>query len=357
VVKVQALPFAPGILVSSLIAQPQNSTGFQTLHFVLDLAAYNFPVLQWPVASLQMSTFYSDGNSVMRILALFVLIALSVHLPANAGESVLTISDELGKKEIKELLDPNVAMFWGDQAPPTGLAEPSRPEIFSGIEANAIPFAGGVRHCQAAFRKSLNNMLEDARKMHYDVIYAVRSVVQGVPSSDPQRAVCSHVVHVTSLKFQAVLARTPAMATRVAEAELLAVKEAAASARQPSAKIRYLPLQPILDSPEAQAILGSGITWQVGSTAVPASATQLGPIESEGEGNVKKSGETGACKVAVLDALSGLAKDARERGYSGLTKIHSYFDEKRTPVESDVECEISGSDAQVLLRSVLTGAN
>jgi hypothetical protein len=248
-------------------------------------------------------------------------------------------------------------MFWGDQAPPTGLAEPSRPEIFSGIEANAIPFAGGVRHCQAAFRKSLNNMLEDARKMHYDVIYAVRSVVQGVPSSDPQRAVCSHVVHVTSLKFQAVLARTPAMATRVAEAELLAVKEAAASARQPSAKIRYLPLQPILDSPEAQAILGSGITWQVGSTAVPASATQLGPIESEGEGNVKKSGETGACKVAVLDALSGLAKDARERGYSGLTKIHSYFDEKRTPVESDVECEISGSDAQVLLRSVLTGAN
>lgn len=293
----------------------------------------------------------------MRILALFALIAFSVHLPVNAGESVLTISDELGKKEIKEQLDPNVAMFWGDLVPPTGLVEPSLPEIFSGMEANVIPFTGGVKHCQAAFKKSLNNMIEDARKMHYDVIYAIRSVVQGVPTSDPQRAVCSHVVHVTSLKLQAVLARTQAMATHVAEGEAQAVKEAAASARKPSAKSRYLPLQPILSSPEAQAIFGSGNTWQVGSTSVPAYALQLGPMESEGEASVKKSGEAGACKDAVLDALSGLVKDAKERGYSGLTRIHSYFDEKRTPVESDVECEISGSNAHVMLRSVLAGAN
>jgi hypothetical protein len=164
-------------------------------------------------------------------------------------------------------------------------------------------------------------------------------------------------VHITSLKFQAVLARTPAMATRVAEEEALALKEAAASARKPAAKARYLPLQPILSSPEAQAILGSGITWHVGSTATPAYTSQLGPIESEGEASLKKSGEAGICKDAVLEALAGLVKDAKERGYSGLTKIHSYLDEKRTPVESDVECEISGSDAHVMLRSVLTGAN
>jgi len=293
----------------------------------------------------------------MRLLAFFAAIAVSAHLSANAGESVLTIADELGKSEVKERLDPSVAMFWGDQVPPTGFVEPSRPEIFSGIEANVIPFAGGVKHCQTAFRKSLSNLLEDARKMRYDVVYAIRSVVQGVPSSDPQHAVCSHVVHVTSLKLQAVLARTPAMAARAAAEEVQAVKEAAASAHQPSAKSRYLPLQPILTSPEAQAILGAGMTWSIGSSAVPAYATQLGPVESEGEGDVKKSGEAGACNAAVLDALAGFVKDARERGYSGLTRLHSYLDEQRTPAQSDVACEISGSDARVVLRSVLVGIN
>jgi hypothetical protein len=187
----------------------------------------------------------------MRLLILVALIALNIHLPANAAESVLSISKELSKSEVKELLDPNVAMFWGDQLPPTGLVEPSRPEIFSGIEVNVIPFAGGIKHCQTAFKKSLSSMLEDARKMHYDVIYGIRNVVQGMPDNDFQRAVCAHVVHVTTLKFQVVLARTPAMAARVAEAEAQAVKEAATSARQPSAKSRYLPLQPILSSPEA----------------------------------------------------------------------------------------------------------
>ena len=294
----------------------------------------------------------------MRLLTLVALIALSIHLPANAAESVLSISKELSKSEVKELLDPNVAMFWGDQLPPTGLVEPSRPEIFSGIEVNVVPFAGGIKHCQTAFKKSLSSMLEDARKMQYDVIYGIRNVVpEGGPSSDLQRTVCAHVVHVTTLKFQVVLARTPAMAARVAEAEAQAVKEAATSARQPSAKSRYLPLQPILSSPEALAILGSGLTWHVGSTSVPAYATQIGPRESEGEGDVKKSGEAGACKAAVLDALSGLVKDASEGGYSALTRIHSYLDEQRTPIESDVECEISGSNAHVMLRSVLAGAN
>jgi hypothetical protein len=293
----------------------------------------------------------------MRFLALLVVIVLSVHLPANAAESVVRISEELGKKESQALLDPNVAMFWGDQAPPAGLVELSRPESFAGLDANVIPFAGGVRHCQAAFRKALNNMIEDARTMHYDVIYAIHNLVQGVPTSDPQRAVCSHMVHVTSLRFQAVLARTPAMEARVAEAEAQALKAAAASARQPSAKSRYLPLQPILSSPEAQAILGSGITWQIGSAAVPVASSQLGPMVSEGEGDVKKSGEAGACKVAVLEAFKGLVDDARERAYSGLSKIHSYLDENRMPVESDVECEISGSNARVILRSVFTGVN
>jgi hypothetical protein len=293
----------------------------------------------------------------MRFLALLVVIVLSVHLPANAAESVVRISEELGKKESQELLDPAVAMFWRDQVPPTGLIEPTRPEIFSGIEANVIPFAGTVRHCKTAFRKALNKMIEEAHSMHYDVIYGIRNVVDGVPTSDPQRAVCSHMVHVTSLSFQAVLARTPAMAAQVAEAEAQALKDAAALARKPSTKSRYLPLQVILSSPEAQAILGSGITWQVGSAAMLASRSQLGPTESEGEGDVKKSGDAGACKAAVLEALSGLVKDAKERGYSGLSKIHSYLDENRTPAESDVECEISGSNARVLLRSVFTGVN
>lgn len=214
----------------------------------------------------------------MRALAVFALIALSVHLPAHAGESVLTIADALGKSQNQELLDHKLAMFWGDQVPPTGLVEPSRPEIFSGIEANAIPFTGGVRHCQAAFRKAQNNLVEDAHKMGYDVAYGIRSVVQGVPGSDAQRAVCSHIVHITSMKLQAVLARTPAMAARVAEAE-------------------------------AQAIFGTSMTWHVGSTSAPAYALQLGPMESEGEASVKKLGEPGACKNAVFDALSSLVKD------------------------------------------------
>lgn len=293
----------------------------------------------------------------MRILAVLAVIALSVHLPANAGDSVLTISDELGKSEIKKVLDPNVAIFWGDQAPPAGLVEQSRLESFSGVDANVIPFTGGIRNCQTAFKKALNNMVEDARNMRYDVIYGIRSFMDGVPTADAQRAVCSHMVHITSLRFKVVLARTPAMAARAAEEEAQALKEAAVAARKPSGKSRYLPLEPILSSPEAQAILGSGMAWQAGLTPMPAYAVQFGPAESEGEGSVKKSGEAGACKDAVLDALGGFVKDAKERGYTGLAKIHSYYDEKRTPVDGDVECVISGSDANVLLRSVFVGAN
>jgi hypothetical protein len=255
------------------------------------------------------------------------------------------------------VLDPGVAIFWGDQVPPAGLVDKSRPDQFSGLEFNVIPFAGSASHCREAFRKSLKNMVGDARKMGYDVIYGVRSVVDGKPSNDLARFTCTQLVHVSTVKFEAGLARTPAAAKRFAEMEVSALREASASARKPAAKSSYLPLAPILGSPEAQAILGTTMKWHVGSTSVPAYNLQLGPFEYEGEHDTKKSGEAGDCKKAVLQALESMVEEARNKGYSALTRIHSYFNEVRTPVDTDVECELNGASAHVNLRTVFASAN
>ena len=293
----------------------------------------------------------------MRALTFFAVMALAVHLPANSADSLFTISDELSKSYIQAVLDPGVAIFWGDQVPPADLAVKSRPDKFSGLEFNVIPFAGTVQHCREAFRKSLKNMLGDARKMGYDVVYGVRSVVDGKPSNDLARFTCSQLVHVSTVKLEAELARTPAAAKRFAEMEVSALREASASARKPAAKSSYLPLAPILSSPEAQAILGTTMKWHVGSTSVPAYNLQLGPFEYEGEHDAGKSGEAGDCKKAVLQALESMVEEARDKGYSALTRIHSYFNEKRTPVDTDVECEVKGASAHVNLRTVFASTN
>jgi len=65
--------------------------------------------------------------------------------------------------------------------------------------------------------------------------------------------------------------------------------------------------------------------------------------------------EAGDCKKAVLQALESMAEEATDKGYSALTKIHSYFNTARTPVETDVECEVSGTIARVNLRTVFAG--
>ena len=193
-------------------------------------------------------------------------------------------------------------------------------------------------------------MIDDARKMGYDVIYGVRSVVDGVPTNDLQRFACSQTVHVSSVKFEATLARTPAAAKRRVEEEVLALREASASARKPAKNSNYLPLEPILSSPEAQAIFGATMKWHLGAVSVPAHHLQLGPLEYEGSDKASKSGEAASCRKAVLQALTSMAEDARDKGYSTLTKIHSYFNETRTPMDTDVECEVSGSSARVNLR-------
>ena len=282
----------------------------------------------------------------MRIPALLSLLLLAASAAQSAGTSYFNINELRQSAEVKEQAARAVKLFWGDEKVPE-FAEVTPPDIYTRSSISASPFGGSQRHCIEGFELALRALVNDAVARGYDAIIDIRPVVDGKPSADAAGFYCKPGYVTTEVPVSGRFAMTQAALDRIAEEEQ---RSAVQAPRPPINGGVFMAMGPILASPEAKSVLGTSIEAYAGLDA-PAYRQRYGPDDYAGEGDVKALGPDGACKQAVLMALTQMVKEAKERGSNMVMKVRSYVDEQYAPVATDVECEIAKKTASVLLRA------
>lgn len=279
---------------------------------------------------------------------LITLIFASLWTSAHAAESRFVLNELLASESVKVFLDPDVKLYWGTQPTPS-FPEVARPDVYTRSSISLSPFGGSKRHCVEAFEKSLKALIDDARARGYDSVINIQPVRDGRPSDDPAGFDCKPGYKTTEVSLRGSFAMTPAALQRAAEAEQ---RTANLPARSPAPGAIFLPLEPIMTSPEAKVILGPGIDAYWGIKA-PAYSQRYGPDEYSEEADTKTLGNEGACRNAVLNVLRSIVQDARERGFDSVIKIRSFLNGEFAPVTTDVECQINKKTASVTLQASL----
>jgi len=281
------------------------------------------------------------------LLAL-VLISLTVSVHAAEG-SYFKFSDLLESESVKEdVLDPTVKLYWGTQPTPD-FAEVARPDTYTRSSISLSPFGGSRKHCVEAFEKALQGMIADARARGYDAVVNVRAARDGKPTDDPAGFNCKPGYKTTEVPLIGAFAMTSAAVQRASQAEERSVN---GPARPPSAGAIFLPLDPILVSDEAKAILGPNVNAYAGVKA-PAYSQRYGPDLYSEDAVIEKLSSEEACKRAVLKTLSSMVEDAKSRDYDSIIKIRSFLDGKFAPVATEVECHLGKKSASVTLQASL----
>lgn len=266
-------------------------------------------------------------------------------ISAHAAEpKYFRLSELLDSPSVKEFQDPNVKLYWGTQPTPA-FREVARPDDYT---RPGLSFLG--EGCVEAFERTLKSMIGNARTRGYDAIINIRIAHDGKPSDDLTGFSCDYGHRSTEVSLIGSFAMTPAAFQRAAEAEQQSV---GTPPRPPAKGAIYLPLEPILTSPEARDILGKEVIAHWGIAGAPAYSERFGPEEYSDEADVRKLGNEGACKQAVLKALNSMVEDAKERKFDSIIKIRSVLNEQYAPVATDVECELDKKEASVTLQASL----
>lgn len=283
----------------------------------------------------------------MKRLCVFLAMLVSSSLAfALYGEERLSYVDLLKSKSAKEILRSDVKLYWAGQATPE-FGESTLPDTFSGF---SLFFHRELKfHCAEAFEKALSSMVADAQEKGYDAVIGIRQVLADGSLGDPYTLICKPSSASTVIQLSAHLARTKEVRDRL---ENEGRKIASQSPRSPARNSVFLPLEPILNSPEAKAMLGSDIAVQVGF-ASPAFGYRFGPIGYEKDADIDKPGVESACKQAVLDTLENMVDDAKDKGYDMVINIVSHLDEQFAPPGTDVECRIDKKSVTVSLQASL----
>jgi len=288
---------------------------------------------------------------MLRSLLCVLALACSM-VPARAAEAArFELSSLLASESVKETLDPAVKLYWGTPAPAADLAEVARPDVYTRSSISMSPFGGSARHCVEAFEKALAAMIDAARARGYDAIVDVRTFQNGTPADDSTALACKPGYKTTEVSLAGSFAMTQAAFQRAAQAD---ERAATAPPRPPADGAVFVPLEPILTSPEARAILGPGIVVYPGSAKAPAYSQRYGPEEYSEDADLKRLGPDAACKQAVLNTLSSIVQDAKERGYDSVIKVRSFLNRQFVPGGGDVECLLGKKTASVTLQATLS---
>ncbi len=267
-------------------------------------------------------------------------------LCAQAADTFFSYNELLGSSTVKDFNNPNVKLYWGNEPTPE-FAELARPDSYTRISVSMSPFGGSRRHCVDAFEKVLKATIEDAASRGYDAVINIRPVVNGKPSEDPKGFNCNPGYKTTDVALMSTFAMTSTALQRMNEAEQAA---ASAPARGPAPNALFIPLEPILSSAEAKAILGTHLSAYAGIKA-PAYNQRYGPDEYSDEADSRTQSKEAACQQAAIKVLRTMADDAKTKGYDAIIKIRSYLDSQYAPVPTDLECMIGKKAASVTLRA------
>ncbi|MGH7604678.1 MAG: hypothetical protein ACRENK_11870 [Gemmatimonadaceae bacterium] len=281
------------------------------------------------------------------ILLAFLLAALA--LQAHAADPIWFKLDELrASSDVREIEQPPMAVYWGTK-PATEFAEYSRIETYTRSGVSLSPFGGSARHCVEAFVKTLRSMVSDARARGYDAVLDLRVVKDGKPVQDPTGFYCTPGYKTTEVTLRGQFAMTTEAARRMAVDE---ERLDHLPPRPPAKNAIFLPLKPVLASPEAAAIAGPGIALFAGSES-PKYRDRFGPDTWSGKAELGDQAMDDACRRAALDALKNMVGDAKERKYDTLIRIRSFLDSAYSPVSSDFECQRSSRTVEVVFKASL----
>jgi hypothetical protein len=278
----------------------------------------------------------------MHRMVIPLLLAMAAH-SAHADGIFYTFERAMKSPDVEDILDPGVKLFFGEQQTPP-LAEKSRPDSHSRSGMSIAPFGRNPDVlCREGFTENLAALIRNAKKMGFDTIFNIRGQMADGSFSN-KGFDCGAGRRTAEVRLMIEYGLTQDGARR---AEQETVSQAAPRQRKPPSKNAiFLPLDDVMDSPEALAVLGP-IKAHWGTNKTPAYSERYGPEEYDGEGSVKELGREGACKKAVQEALKAALEDVAEQGYNGMIRIRSYLNGEFTPNETDFECEVSSKWATV----------
>jgi uncharacterized protein YbjQ (UPF0145 family) len=274
-------------------------------------------------------------------------IALTSATSFAAESEFFRISELLQSETAKETLAAPVVLYWGAQPTPR-FAEVADEDSYVRWSTSRSPFGGSRRHCVDAFEQALRAMVGDAISRGYDAIIGITAASDARPSSDPGGFYCKPGYRSTEVRLTGSFAMTQDAVRLAAEEDAFVLE---GPPRPPWDHNVYLPLEPILTSPEAKAILGTDVAAHWGLQA-PAYVKRYGPDVYYDYGDIALGTEV-ACKQAVLKVLLAMADYARANKYDAVIRIRSYLYDLHTPVATDFECEVGKRKTTVRLKGTL----
>ncbi|MET0335672.1 MAG: hypothetical protein ABW190_15475 [Rhizobacter sp.] len=278
------------------------------------------------------------------LLPLLTCLALSAQA---AEEAYYKFSDLLQRPSVKELMDPAITLHWAGHPAP-GVAEMARPESLSRSAISRAMFGGSEKHCLEAFELVVDSLISKARERGYDIVMNIQAARDKKATADTQGFYCKPGFRTTEVALWSSFAMSAAAKQKADAAEKALAN---LPPRPPVEGAMYLPLEPILASPEGQAAL-AGVKAYVGSNA-PKYTSRQGPEVYSENFSLDKITPEEACRKAVLKTLDEMSQWAKVRNYDSVIKIRSYQNRQFTPVATDVECLVGRSKAGVRLQASL----
>ncbi len=287
----------------------------------------------------------------MRARSVLTLAVASLALSANAAETYyLQTRDLLQSERAKSFLDPAIKLYWGDEPTPT-FQEVTRQDINTGISLSGALFSGGSKeHCIAAFENALDTLVKSARNGGFDAVVNIRIGQTRKPTTDFVGFNCTPGYKTTEVRLWGSFAMSPAAAQRFAEAQK---QQAQLPAREPAKGAIFLPMAPVMASPELKKILGRHVRAYWGTDAPPYDERTTGPDDYSEDVDIGSLGPEEACRQATLKTLGVMVKDARKDDFDSIIRIRSYHKNQYAPVATDIECELGKKSASVTLRAFM----
>jgi uncharacterized protein YbjQ (UPF0145 family) len=279
-------------------------------------------------------------------LAWFTLVAQA------ADPDYFSYRELFARRSVQAFSDPSVKIYLANDAKPA-FAEKSRPDTYTGSGISISPFGGSRRHCVEAFENALQAMIKDAATKGFDAIIDLRAMIGDDLSADPDGFTCAPSYKVTIVSLHATFGLTQTAARRVAEEDKRLLNQ---PYRPPWEYSVYVPLEPILASAEAQAMLGPDLKAYSGNDT-PLYTVRVGPDDYAASAPIGSLEIPTACKIATLKALQGMVDEAREQKFDSIIKIRSRMYEQYTPGLASVECEVGKNAVYVNFQATLVNRN
>lgn len=112
-----------------------------------------------------------------------------------------------------------------------------------------------------------------------------------------------------------------------------------------------LPLQELLDSPQAKAAgLDGSVRFYLAGQKTPAVVSRFGEDVTNKKTNGVGKSDAESCRWVALSALKALQEGAKDRGANAVINITSYFKKNEFKSSTNYECHAGGIMSGVALK-------